>query len=472
LNLKRKLRIVIIGAGPAGLTCAHFLTKRGHDVKIFEQDKSQVGGISKTINHKGFLFDIGGHRFFTKSQEVWNFWKEILPNEEDFLVRKRVSRIYFKNKYFNYPLDLNSIIKNFSFQELVSISISYLTRTRHTKKTENKSLEGFLISKFGPKLYEIFFKSYSEKIWGRKCDQISADWASQRIKGLSLVSAMTTALTPKILRNTKIKTLIDQFHYPRLGPGMMWEHCEKIIKDNGGEIFFGEKIQGMEKVSNHWNIKTSNTNFEADIVISTIPLNSLLEILPRKNDNVTKITERLKFRSYLMVAFILDKEFIFEDNWLYIQDPSLITCRIQNFKNWSQEMVPDQKYTSLGLEYFSDVNSELWALSDDQLKEMAQAELLKLSFATKEEIIDWKVVRVPNAYPVYHLTYQKDLDVLKDELKNWKNLHTIGRGGMFRYNNQDHSIMSAIITCENIVGESDRNPWSVNQDAEYLEEEK
>jgi protoporphyrinogen oxidase len=470
LQPSSKLRVVIIGAGPAGLTCGHYLSKKGHSVQIIELDKVSVGGISKTINHQGYRFDIGGHRFFTKSAEVWNFWKELLPDESDFSIKSRKSRIFYKNKYFNYPLDFRSIFNNFNISELFDFALSYFTRNKNSD--QNVSLEGSLKLQFGPKLYETFFKTYSEKVWGRNCDQISSDWASQRIKGLSLISATISAMTPSILKTSKIKTLIEQFHYPKFGPGMMWEKCAEVIKNNGGHINLGEKIESVLKKGNQWIVKSSKNTYEADIVISTIPFNHLFNVLQIQNQDIEASLSKLKFRSYIMVAFILNKEKIFDDNWLYIQDPSLQVSRVQNFKNWSSSMVPDEKHTTLGFEYFCDMDSEMWLMDDGKIKALATEELLKLKFATQADILDIQIVRAPNAYPIYHLTYKQDLEYLKTHLQDLKGIYTVGRGGMFRYNNQDHSIMSAIITCENILGETNRNPWMINQDAEYLEEVK
>ncbi len=461
-----KLRVIILGAGPAGLSCAYYLTKRGHQVTILEKDQ-QVGGISKTINLNGNLFDIGGHRFFTKSQEVWKLWKEFLPEEKDFLLRNRKSRIYFNKKFFDYPLEIKSILANFQLSQLIYFLLSYLIRG--FQKKQQMSLENSLIQKFGLQLYRTFFKSYSEKVWGRKCHEISADWSSQRIQGLSLISAILTAMTPKRFKKNSIKTLLDQFHYPRLGPGMMWEKAEELIKKNGGEIILNEKVLSLSRSGEEWRVGSAYNNYQADVVISTIPFNHLFHSLNVKNPEIMLRLERLKFRNYIMIAVVVKAREIFDDNWIYIQEPSLKVCRVQNFKNWSPYMVTDPELTTLGLEYFCDAEDDIWKMDDDLIIHLATNELLALGFTEKEKIIDTKTIRVSHAYPIYHLSYREDLNILKETLLQHPSLYTVGRGGMFRYNNQDHSIMSAILTCENILGESTRDPWSVNQDAEYIE---
>ncbi|RFT16260.1 MAG: hypothetical protein OP8BY_1864 [Candidatus Saccharicenans subterraneus] len=461
-------RVIIIGAGPAGLTAAYELAKSGYEVIVVEKDKN-VGGISKTINYKGYLFDLGGHRFFTKYPEVKKIWEEVLP--EDFLLRPRLSRIYYKRKFFYYPLRPFNAFWNLGPISSVLAFLSFF-KAKIKPYPHPENFEQWVVNHFGRKLYEIFFKTYTEKVWGIPCTKISADWAAQRIKGLSLGKAALNALGLK--EKEAVRTLIDQFHYPRRGPGQFWEKMAEIIARHGGKLILGaEALEIIRKPGGFFSIKIKTENsieeIEAASVISSMPLSELiLSLQPLPPDNVIKAARRLGYRDFYTVGLIINKEKIFPDNWIYIHSPEIRAGRLQNFKNWSPEMVPDQKKTMLGLEYFCFSTEPAWSLADKELIQIAIDDLEKLKFARKEEVIDGSIVRIHKAYPVYLPGYKENALIIKEYLENIKNLLTIGRNGLHRYNNQDHSMLSGILAAKCILGEN-CSPWQVNVDDEYHE---
>ena len=475
------MKVGLIGAGPAGLTAAYLLSGKDIEISIWESDPLYVGGISRTEIYKGFRFDIGGHRFFSKSLEVENLWSEILPH--DFLQRDRLSRIYYRGKFYSYPLDIAEVIGNLGKRQSVLSVASYLKAKLITNSSPT-NLEDWVTRQFGGRLYQMFFKSYTEKVWGLPCSEISADWAAQRIKGLSLSKAARAALRPRFGnggqadRSKIIKTLITSFRYPRLGPGMLWESAARKVQERGGKIHMGTRVDHLARTgSGQWQLKLVSTNGDeryeqVDQVISSAPLGWLVQnIEPSLPSKVLEVARALRYRDFLTVALILRPSLNFPDNWLYIHDPQLRVGRIQNFANWSPEMVPDPELACYGMEYFCDQSDQLWKSSNIDLISLASQELVSLGLAQAGDIFDGAVVRQPKAYPVYDDQYTERRDIIRDALAtHCPGLHVVGRNGMHQYNNQDHSMMTAMLTARNILaGKELYNVWQVNQDAEYIE---
>jgi protoporphyrinogen oxidase len=473
--------VVVVGAGPAGLTAAYTLLKRAAGrvgVTVIEADPRYVGGLSRTVEHKGFLFDIGGHRFFSKSKEIEDLWTEILP--QDMLERPRSSRIYYRGKFFSYPLRAGEAFLKLGPFESLRCLFSYAW-ARLFPVAAPESFEDWVSNQFGRRLFRIFFKTYTEKVWGMSCREISADWAAQRIKGLSLASAIKNAFAPgkRAAGSSTVKTLIGSFRYPRRGPGQMWEACAEKVKALGGELFMGWRVtrcawDDAEKV---WLVTAGDAGgrvreFRAHHLISSAPLRSLARALsPELSERATSAAGRLKYRDFLIVALILKDRGLFPDNWIYIHDPGVRVGRIQNFKSWSPEMVPDPSLVCYGMEYFCFEGDELWSADDAALAGLAGAELERLGLCRAEDVLDSCVVRQRRAYPVYDETYAANVELLRAELEErFPTLHVMGRNGMHKYNNQDHAMMTAVICAENVLaGRRVRDAWGVNQDAEYHE---
>jgi protoporphyrinogen oxidase len=472
--------VAIIGAGPAGLTAAYLLAKRGVPVTVLEADPEYVGGISRTARYKGFHFDIGGHRFFSKSKEVEDFWTEILPH--DMLDRPRSSRIYYRGQFFAYPLRAGEALRKLGVVESARCVLSYLWARAFPIKPA-KSFEDWVTNQFGQRLFRIFFKTYTEKVWGMPCKEISADWAAQRIKGLSLWSAAWNALLPKKKqpadRGKVIKTLIDTFRYPRKGPGMMWERCAERVREMGGLVEMGRRVVGChwDAGRGQWQVTHVGADGEprttvAGHVVSTMPMRQLAKaVTPHLSGTASAAAESLRYRDFLTVVLILKERNRFDDNWIYIHDPSVLVGRVQNFKSWSPEMVPDPSLACYGLEYFCFEGDGLWSSSDADLVERAKTELAKIGLAEPGEVVDGCVVRQAKAYPVYDDDYATHVATLRAELtERFPTLHLVGRNGMHKYNNQDHAMMTAMLCVENIVaGRAVYDLWQVNQDAEYHE---
>ena len=471
---------VIIGAGPAGLTAAYLLTKRGLKATVVEADPEHVGGIARTVCYKGFYFDIGGHRFFSKSKQVEDLWTELLPN--DMLVRPRSSRIYYRGRFFSYPLKPMEALWKLGFIESFLCVLSYC-KARLFPAKNVRSFEDWVSNQFGARLFSIFFKTYTEKVWGMTCQEISADWAAQRNKNLSLGSAVLNAVLPR--RQAKggdqlIKTLIGSFRYPRKGPGMLWQACADKVKSQGGEFLMGHKVDSLvwDSGGGRWKIGYSpirggeQTFVEADHVISSAPIRELARsIQPALSQRALDAAARLRYRDFLTVIVMLKDKNVLADNWIYVHDPSVKVGRIQNFKSWSPEMVPDPSMACYGLEYFCFEGDGLWSSPDAQLLDLARRELEQIGLAKTEDIIDGCVVRQVKAYPVYDDDYLANVQIVREEIeRSHPTLHLVGRNGMHKYNNQDHAMMTAMLTVENIVaGKTVYDVWCVNQDAEYHE---
>jgi protoporphyrinogen oxidase len=475
--------VAIIGAGPAGLTAGYLLTKQGKSVVIIEKDETYVGGISRTVEHEGYRFDIGGHRFFSKSQEVVDLWNEILP--DDFIQRPRMSRIYYEGKFYSYPLRAFEALWNLGILRSAICMASYLKYKLFPIK-DVKSFEDWTTNQFGKKLYSIFFKTYTEKVWGMPCDEMSADWAAQRIKGLSLWNAVTDGLKRSLGLNKKpndgqeVKTLLETFRYPRLGPGMMWDAArDHILATGKGEVLMGHGLDRLAKIgpndeSFEWSMSAKGANGSATIrakhVISSAPMRELSKRIHPLPESTLK-ADNLRYRDFLTVALMVKSEDLFPDNWIYIHDDRVQVGRVQNFRSWSPEMVPDEDMACVGLEYFCFEGDGLWSSSDEDLVAQATREMEILGLCNPAKVVSGAVVRQEKAYPVYDDDYETNVDAMRLELEEkHPSLHLVGRNGMHRYNNQDHAMMTAMLTVENIVaGKRIYDTWCVNEDAEYHE---
>ncbi len=471
--------VAIIGAGPAGLTAAYLLAKKGIRGTVLESDPEYVGGISRTVKYKGYHFDIGGHRFFSKSREVEDFWDEILP--DDMLVRPRSSRIYYRDKFFSYPLRPLEALSKLGLFESARCGFSYL-KARLFPVRNPTNFEDWVGNRFGKRLFGIFFKTYTEKVWGMNCREISADWAAQRIKGLSLTKALWSALfSPKADgdRRKIVKTLINSFRYPRKGPGMMWEACAAKTEALGGTVAMGQKVTGCEwnASAGQWSVTHVDPDgkshtLAARHVISSTPMHTLARFLsPGLPQTALQAANALKYRDFLTVVLIYRHQDTFLDNWIYIHDPSVKVGRVQNFKSWSPEMVPDPSTACYGLEYFCFEGDTLWTLDDESLINTAKKEMEMLGLAKPGDYVDGSIVRQPKAYPVYDADYTLNVAAVRTELeRSFPTLHLVGRNGMHKYNNQDHSMMTAMLCARNIIaGENLYDVWQVNEDAEYHE---
>jgi protoporphyrinogen oxidase len=471
-----RMDCVIIGAGPAGLTAAWQLAKAGKRAVLFEQD-GIVGGISRTDEYKGYRFDIGGHRFFTKVQLVQKLWVEIL--DEDFMVRPRLSRIYYDGKFFDYPLKPMNALLGLGPVEAVRIGLSYLWAQAFPHR-EERNFKQWVSNRFGSRLFEIFFETYTEKVWGMPCTEINADWAAQRIKNLDLVSAVKNALlgARTNAEGEVITTLIEQFHYPRLGPGQMWETAARRLAAQGVETHLKHRVESIlhdgSRVRSLLVRDASGGVREVtgEHFISSMPVQTLLRVMdPPPPSEVLAAADQLRYRDYLTVVLIVNQPELFPDNWIYIHSPDVKLGRIQNYKNWSPHMVADPSKTALGLEYFVQEGDAYWSASDAELIALGKRETELLGLAKAADVEDGCVIRMPKAYPVYDGDYQAALQVIRKWLEGLPNLHLIGRNGQHRYNNQDHSMVTACYAAENIAaGRAVHDIWDVNVDAEYHEE--
>jgi protoporphyrinogen oxidase len=464
-------RCVIIGAGPAGLSAAYELTRHGHRPIVLEKD-GIVGGIARTETYKGYHFDMGGHRFFTKSDEIDQFWREVLA--DDFLLRPRLSRIFYRGRFFNYPLKPLNALRNFGLLESARVMLSY-ARWKLFPYKKQDTFEEWVTNRFGRRLFETFFKTYTEKVWGISCKELKAEWAAQRIKDLSLRTAILSMFFGS--RQT-IKTLIESFDYPRRGPGMLWNAVRERIVQRGGEVQMDSPVVAVHRDGERVLAISVNTagqvrRIDGASFISSMPVTELVAKLdPPPPPNVLAAAAGLKYRDFLTVCLIVNREHLFPDNWIYIHDPAVKVGRIQNFKNWSPEMVADPTRSSLGLEYFCNEGDELWSKSDADLIEQGKTELERIGLARREDVIDGRVYRVPKSYPVYDGGYTEHLAVVRSFIDSLKNCHTVGRNGLHRYNNQDHSMLTGIYAARNLVLGEANDLWSVNADMDYHEQAK
>jgi protoporphyrinogen oxidase len=467
---------VIAGAGPAGLTAAYELTKHGASCVVLESEPTLVGGISRTDQYKGYRFDIGGHRFFSKSEEVNDLWREILGDQ--FITRKRMSRIYYNRKFFHYPLKpVDAFAKLGPFRAAMILASYVQARLRPIQP--ERSFEDWTVNRFGRRLFEMFFKTYTEKVWGMSTQEISADWAAQRIKGLNLTKTVLNALFGKKSSGNGevIKTLIDTFQYPRLGPGQMWEAARDKVRKGGNAVHHDARVSRIEHDGSNVTAflskdsKGKQTRYEGRHFLSTLPIRELIRAMdPPAPAEVLQAAESLRYRDFLTVVLILDRPDTFPDNWIYIHEPDVKVGRIQNFKNWSPDLLPDQSKSSLGLEYFCFEGDDLWTRSDADLIALGRKEIDSIGLARSSDVIDGCVVRMPKAYPVYDDVYQDHLSTIRTWLKTLGNLELAGRNGMHKYNNQDHSMMTALLAARNILGLGQFDTWKVNTDAQYHEE--
>jgi len=443
---------LIIGAGPAGLTAALEFLKKGDVHPIVVEQESFVGGISRTVEHNGNRMDIGGHRFFSKNDWVMEWWKNIYS---DMMLRPRLSRILYMRKFFDYPVSLNAnTIKGLGLWRMAKIGASYLKASLFQIKKE-KNLQDFMLNRFGKELYLTFFKDYTEKVWGIPCEQISAEWGAQRIKGLSIAKTIKHAL----FKNTKETSLIDEFLYPKLGPGDLWQRAADKVLEMGGEIKFNTKIEKL-------NLK------EYDYVLSSMPIKDLINAMEDVPPNIKEIANGLVYRDFITVGVLLEKLEIgnIKDNWIYVQESDVKVGRLQIFNNWSEHLVKDKSKVWLGMEYFANEGDDLWNMSERVFSTFAITELEKIGMAKKENVLDTVVVKVPKAYPAYFGTYNK-FNELKAWLDGIDNLFLIGRNGMHKYNNMDHSMLSAKEAVNAISsGSKDKSAiWSVNSEEDYHE---
>jgi protoporphyrinogen oxidase len=464
--------IVIIGAGPAGLTAARMLATKGERATVLEADTT-VGGISRTVERDGWRFDIGGHRFFTKVPAVSDLWHEIL-GPDDFLTRPRMSRIFYRGKFFDYPLRASNALRNLGLRESFLCVASYLWARVHKPK-DLTTFEGWTAARFGWRLYRMFFKTYTEKVWGVPATAIQADWAAQRIKNLSLGKAVLNSVLPR-RKQTDITSLIEEFQYPKFGPGMMWERCREQVEAAGTKVLLDARVVAIEHQAGQATAVITETGgartrYPAAHVISSMPISALLAAMtPAPPDDVLAAARGLRYRDFLTVALVVPEGVAFEDNWIYVHAPEVQLGRIQNFGSWSPYLVKEGR-TCLGLEYFVNEGDELWEKPDDELVTFATAELARIGLVPADLVEAGYVVRMPKAYPVYDATYVANVDVMRAWLAKYApNVHPVGRNGMHKYNNQDHSMLTAMLVVENIVDGTDHDVWAVNVEEDYHEE--
>jgi protoporphyrinogen oxidase len=461
--------VIVIGAGPAGLAAAYELSKRRQEVVCLEAD-SIVGGISRTVEYRGFRFDIGGHRFYTKYQVVRDLWHEVMG--DDLLVRPRLSRIYYRNRFFHYPIRLFNSLVGLGPLEAALIPLSYL-KAKVRPRLPEETFEDWVANRFGYRLYHHFFKAYTEKVWGIPCSEIRAEWAAQRIKGLSLTSAVMNAVVKP--RHSRVKSLIEQFEYPRLGPGQMYECMADRVRQMGNRVLLGHRVtqlvhNGPRVTALVVQTREGEKTYPANQVISSMPLSELVKSLfPPPPPSVLGAARQLRYRSLLTVNLLLDQEERLPDTWIYVHDPRVRVGRVQFFSNWSPFMVPNPAQSSRGLEYFCSEGDELWTADNASLIELGKKELHELRLGDPGDVFDAFVIRMPKCYPVYDARYGENLETIRAYLAGFENLQPVGRCGLFKYNNSDHSMLTALLAVENLFG-ADHDLWAVNADDEYLEE--
>ncbi|HEX8087679.1 MAG TPA: NAD(P)/FAD-dependent oxidoreductase, partial [Blastocatellia bacterium] len=442
--MEKKNNVVILGAGPAGLTAAYELSNNGVESCIVEKGDC-VGGLARTVEYKGYLFDIGGHRFFTKVRQVQKIWEQVLG--DDLLTRPRLSRIYYQSRFFSYPIEPLNALLGLGLKETILCGLSY-ARAKALPRMPENDFKTWVSNRFGRRLFEIFFKTYTEKVWGIPCDRISSEWATQRIQGLSLTGVVLNSLRlTRGGRKREIKSLIREFQYPRKGPGMMWSRLHKIVEARGSRLFLTSPVKKI-----FWEpgrvvaVEAGESLHTGSHFLSSIPIRELIMSLePEPPREVARAAGDFNYRDFLTVVLLLRGKNFFPDNWIYIHDPGVNVGRIQNYNNWSPDMVPDPETTCIGLEYFCSEGDALWRRSDEELIEQAKAELSKIGLVDPASVFDATVLRVRKAYPVYDENYRRGISAIRHFLNAVPNLQLIGRNGMHRYNNQDHSMLTAIL---------------------------
>lgn len=509
--------VVIAGAGPAGLTAALEILRRSDFVPLVFDSDRQVGGISKTVEYRGNRMDLGGHRFFSKSDWVMNWWQDILPvratedsaaavtlgyqnatrefiascraPDDDgrvMLVRPRLSRIYYRRRFFDYPLRLDATtLGNLGWIEAARLGVSY-GAARIAPRRPELTLEDFFVNRFGERLYRTFFKDYTEKVWGVPCTEISAEWGAQRVKGLSITSALRHAIRSAFGRRDDVAqkqietSLIERFLYPRLGPGQMWEEVARRVTDGGGRVELRHAVVDVQhecgvirRVAVEDLERRERTWIECDAFVSTMPVQQLVEQLRPQDSELTRIARGLPYRDFMTAGLVVKRMqgSTPQDNWIYIQEPDVKLGRLQVFNNWSPDLVADPSTVSLGLEYFCREGDDLWSMPDERFLDYAAAELEQIGLIRRADVVDGTVVRVPKAYPAYFGEY-RNMDRLRAYLSSFGNLYPVGRNGMHRYNNQDHSMLAARAAVDCIVGDSQSKDaiWAVNTEDDYHEE--
>jgi protoporphyrinogen oxidase len=466
MTIETSQTTLVLGGGPAGLTAGYLLERAGRDVVVLEAE-DQVGGLAKTVERDGYRFDLGGHRFFTKAIEVDTLWHEILG--EEFLLRPRMSRIYWNNRFLDYPLRGPDVVRKLGPIELTRCMASYLRAAVRRNKVD-ESLEDWVSNRFGRRLFELFFKSYTEKVWGVPTSEIRAEWAAQRIKGLSFFSAAKAAFFGN--KDNKVKSLISEFNYPRFGPGQMWDAMTTAIETEGGEVRLDAPVTRIELAGGRVvEVEAGGDSYSLpDTVISSLPLRGVVEMMsPRPPQDVLEAARGLRYRDFLSVALVVDGEDLFPDNWIYIHEPAVRVGRIQNFRSWSPWMVPDPDKACVGLEYFCFEGDDLWTMSDDALVELASRELEQLRLSPRSKVERGFAIRVPKAYPIYDADYAERVATIRGWLDEIENLQQVGRNGLHRYNNSDHSMLTAMRAVDNLLTGAHHDIWEVNAESVYHE---
>lgn len=468
-------KVIIIGAGPAGLSCAYELLNSTpkKDLELTVLDKNnQVGGLSRTEKFKGFLFDIGPHRFYTKNKEVLSLWQQVLG--KDFISVNRLTRIFYENKFFLYPVEFIDVLKKLGIKDSVKSAISYIKAKLFLTSLKPKTFEEWITKNFGQKLYSIFFKTYTEKVWGIPCNQIGAEWASQRIKNLDFFQTLLTAVFGQ--KTNKTKTLINQFNYPLYGAGYFYQMLSNSVIQKGGGVLLSSTVTKIYHQNNkitavEYIQHSKKTKISVDYLFASLPLTHFIQALnPKPNPEVLRLANQLYYRDHITVNLIINKAHLFSDSWIYIHSPKVQMARIANYSNFSKKMVKEQNHSAISVEYFVFQSDNLWKLSNQQLQELAIKELGKLNILNWDEVVDGFVVRETESYPTYYLGYQDALEKLKSYVEQFTNLQMIGRGGMYKYNNMDHSIYSGQLAAKNyLAGKKIYDLWAINEDAEYLE---
>ncbi|MEO9967192.1 MAG: FAD-dependent oxidoreductase [Reichenbachiella sp.] len=462
------MKVIVIGAGPAGLSCAHELAKKGVEVDVYEASEF-VGGMSRSFDLWGQRVDLGPHRFFSKEKKINKFFAEILQGE--FTMINRLTRIYYKKRFFQYPLKFTNVLFNLNPFTITRILWDYLLQRINPIK-DPSTFEAWVTNRFGKKLYEIFFKSYSEKLWGIPCSKIDADWAAQRIKTLSLIGAVISAIRGNV--GNKHKSLVDEFAYPKHGTGLLYEKCAEEIKKNGGNIHLKSPVKRVKVDDSNQATGIElmdGSSIDADHIISTMPFTTLIKGIDHVPNEIKEAADQLYFRNTILVYLEVDGTGLFEDNWIYVHSPDVKHGRITNFRNWCPTLYGDKKTSIICLEFWAFEQDEIWSMEDEKLSDLAKEEIATLKLVPESmDILNSKVIRIPRCYPVYETGYQEPLRKLENFVDGIDKLVPIGRYGSFKYNNQDHSILMGLLAAENVTGDGNTNLWEINTDDEYQEE--